>query len=145
MVPSDPEEPAADDAPIDLQRRRVARELAAELDGLFGIDLPDIEEAIGRLYQDFSSGSYDERERFRRMPETLRQVMGALDRVQELAALIHQQEQADAAADDDSADGAPDSIAPHPADPLAPTLQHVIDLVENQLQRLRRMQGSRET
>ncbi len=145
MVPRDPEDEAPEvEPPIppvenELQRRRLARELAGELDGLFGIDLPDIEEAIGRLYSDFASGSYDERERLRRMPELLRQVMGALDRVHELAALIHQQEQADAL--DESPDEAPVAV-----DPLAPTLQHVIDLVENELQRLRRMQpGSRET
>lgn len=130
MVPSNPEDEALE-PPIDLQSRRLARELAGELDGLFGIDLPDIEEAIGRLYHDFASGSYDERERLRRMPELLRQVMGALDRVHELAALIHQEE-----------DAAGDTVdLPPAAGPLAPTLQHVIELVENELQRLRRMRG----
>lgn len=121
--------------PIDLQSRRVARELAGELDGLFGIDLPDIEKAIGRLYQDFQCGSYDERERRKRMPESLRQVMATLDRLQELAALIHQQERAER---DDAVAAASEEV---PSDPLSPTLQHVIELVENQLQRLRRMRS----
>jgi hypothetical protein len=105
--------------PIDLQKRRLARELEAELGGLFGIGLPDIEQAIERLYLDFASGSYNERERQQRLPEPLQRVIHSLDVIYEIARL----EQAEETRSVES--GA--------------TLEHIIALVENYLDRIKRL------
>ena len=116
--------------PIDLQKRRLARELEAELGGLFGIELPDIEEAIGRLYDDFASGSYDEFKRMRRLPEPLQRVIQNLESVYAIALLLHEEELYHHA--EESQDQPPVVDAPL-------QLQHVIELVENYLERLKRL------
>lgn len=118
---SEPRDPNQPPEPIDLQKRRLARELEGELGGLFGIELPDIELAIQRLYEDFATGQYDERERMRRLPEPLHRVILNLDRVYEIALLEYEQEHADAGE--------------------SPTLTHVIELVENYLDRLKKLAG----
>ncbi len=121
--------------PIDLQKRRLARELEGELGGLFGIELPDIESAIQRLYEDFATGQYDERARLRRLPEPLHAVIQSLDRIYEIARLESEAE-LEAFRDSPQADQAGDD----PAN-LAP----IIELVENYLERLKKLPGgSRE-
>ncbi|MCR9144303.1 MAG: hypothetical protein NXI24_18800 [bacterium] len=124
MSTSDDREPPADREPIDLQKRRMARQLEEQLGGLFGIELPDIESAIQRLYNDFETGQYDERERMRRLPEPLHGVIQSLDRVYEIARLEYESEPEDGAAGEEGG---------------SPTLAHIIQLVENYLDRLKKL------
>ena len=121
--------------PVDLGRRRIARELETELGGLFGIELPDIERAIERLYTDMASGRYDEQARLRRIPEHLQRIIHSLDVVYEIARMIHETQ----TADEIETAPATEQRDEQPGEQPTARLHDVIDLMENYLERLRRL------
>ncbi|MBX7058226.1 MAG: hypothetical protein K1X75_09170 [Leptospirales bacterium] len=71
--------------PLDLNRRRLARELEGELGGLFGIEARDIEAAIERLWQAIDSGEFQQRYATARIPPWMQRTIVALDSVYAMA------------------------------------------------------------
>lgn len=81
---------------VDLQRRRLARELENELGGLFGIEARDIEAAIARVWQAIDSGEFKERYGEPKLPPRLRRALTLLDSL--YAEALQAQQEGDAAA-----------------------------------------------
>lgn len=104
--------------PIDLQRRRLAHELQEQLGGLFGIQVPDIERAIERLWSDIEGGNYSEAERQQRIPPVIQRVLHGLDIVYDAAYEIHNYESDE-----------------------TQNLDHILELLENYRHRIERLRA----
>ena len=73
--------------PIDLRLRRLAREMEAELGGLFGIDYKDIERALDRLHAGLEGDARTNVPESGpvRLPEPIERVLPLLDIIYEIA------------------------------------------------------------
>lgn len=85
---------ASSPPPVDLQKRRLAREMEDQIGGLFGIETRDIEAAIDRLWESFERGDYQTRyEAARaRVPETIQRAIHFLEGVHALALQAREEE-----------------------------------------------------
>jgi len=80
--------------PVDLQKRRLAREMEDQIGGLFGIDHRDIEAAIDRLWDSVEKGDYQTRyeEARTRIPEKVQRAIHFLEGVYALAMQAREEE-----------------------------------------------------
>lgn len=111
------ENPSNPDSVIDLEKRRMARDMEKELGGLFGIELKDIEAAIGRVWTAVQKGEYPLRFGESRLPLSMQRVIQCLELIYEIAR------------------------EPDLDDEPAVDREHIIELMQHYLQRIQALES----
>lgn len=83
----------SNDNTIDLQRRRMARDMEKELGGLFGIDVRDIESALDRVQLAIERGEFAEFQQASKLPELLERTVNLMEIVYQTCQFIAQDEE----------------------------------------------------